>query len=306
MMDISLVFDGLTAIGSLATVGSLFWAVHVFKLSHDREEIATVKKAILSLPVLCDKLQRLLSEPVFSAIGNGIAEELEKYMVEGQSLEEFNKKFMLNAENDNYKALAIYMGMKKCNEIDEIDKVISSIEDCRRSMITQLPIVGRVISILSKFVTLPAERAITARILNNNLKYIVNGEDNIGLINMLEEAMDTGARELYFKRIALHLEGAISANLVHNSLGQDRLSIACKMISIVSKKFETLSEDEFKKVSKIDKKRIQSVERSKDGSTVIEAMELLKIHKSLFSEEEWDFLVEYKGRIVQLEKSRKL
>ena len=145
-MDISLVFDGLTAIGSLATVGSLFWAVHVFKLSRDREEIATVKKAILSLPVLCDKLQRLLSEPVFSAIGNGIAEELEKYMVEGQSLEEFNKKFMLNAENDNYKALAIYMGMKKCNEIDEIDKVISSIEDCRRSMITQLPIVGRVIS----------------------------------------------------------------------------------------------------------------------------------------------------------------
>ncbi len=306
-MSWTLFLQCINAFGALATVGSLAWAIHVYRMAHESDEIIKVRTAILTYPVHCKKIERLLSEPVFSAIGNGIAEELEKYMPEDQSLEDFTNDFMLNTSGDNYKALAIYMGMKKCTEIDEIDSVISSIEGCHRNIVSKFPVLGKALSMLSYYVTLPAERAITAKILNNNLKFEVNGEENEGLKKMLEEAIETGSKELYFKRIALHLEGAVSANLIKSAIGQDSITLARKMIDIISKKFETMTDRRFELLSSSDRKSIklaEDLETSDKLNRVEKAMELLKIHKEMFEEEEWEYLIEYKGRIVQLLKDK--
>ena len=302
-MNWNLLFDCISAFGALATVGSLAWAVHIFRVAHEREEIIGVRNAILTYPVYCKKIERLLSEPVFSAIGNGIAEELEKYMPEGQSLETYTNDFMLNSSGDNYKALAIYMGMKKCDEINEIDEVITNIEECHRNMVSKFPVMGKSFSMLSYYVTLPAEKAITAKILNNNLKFEVDGKENEGLKRMLEEALEAGSKELYFKRIALHLEGAVSANLTKSAIGQDSISLSRKMIEIISKKFEIINDRKLESLSALDRKNInlaESLEALDNKNRVEKAMELLKIHKNIFEEEEWERLIEYKGRIVQL------
>lgn len=303
-MTIDLFFSGLTALGTLVAVGSLIWAIHVYKLTNEDREMAALKREILSYPGYCRKINRLLAEPFFSAVGNSIAEELDKLMPENQSLEDFSNNFMLNADADNYKSLAIYTGMKKCTEVEEISSLIEQLEACHRNIISKLPTFGRALSDLSFYTTLPAERAITTKILNINLKFIVDDGENEGLKKMVSEALGTPSRELYFKRIALHLTMAISANLNKNNYGQDSISLSTKMLSILAKRFESMSNRELKRLCDSDQEKVNTIQKIVDDNeySVQIAMELLKSHKSLYSEEEWDTLIECKGGIIQLMK----
>lgn len=301
-MNIDAILSLISAIGAVATVISLVWAIQIYRLSNENSEMAEVRKYLLAFPEYCRQVDKLLSEPVFSAIGSGISEELEKIMPDNQSIEDFTNDFMLNADNDNYKALAIYLGMKKCPEIEEINKIISKIEECHRNIVSKFPVLGKVYSDLAFYIILPAERAVTAGILNRNLKFIVDDEENEGLKRMLNEAMESSSKELYFKRIALHLTMAISANLKKNAYGQASISLATKMIKIIAKKFETLNNRQLKKMSKVDQKNASKIDDivQKQEYSIQVAIELLKIHKSLYTETEWDSLVENKGGILQL------
>jgi hypothetical protein len=305
-MNWNLFFTAITALGSLAAVASLVWAIYSFRRANETKTMAALKKEILSYPGYCRKIDRLLAEPFFSAIGNSISEELQGFMPDNQSLEEFSNEFMLNPEADNFKALAIYTGMKKCSEIKEIADVIESLDSCQRNIISKLPLLGRVFSDLSLYIVLPAERTITTRILNMNLKFIVDGEENEGLKRVISEALETSSRELYFKRIALHLTGAISANLKKNSYGQGSITLSCKMINVLAKRFESISDRVLKNICKMDQKKIPLIQQtvSSHEYSVEIAMELLKQHKNLYSEDEWDSLIECKGGILQLMKEK--
>lgn len=292
----------IETVGAVATVFSVIWAIHVYKVANEDKELLEIKKAIMTLPEKCKRLDSLLSEPLFSAIGNSIAEELKALNTENQSLEEFSSEFMLNEEARNYKALAIYMGLKKCDEVGDINRLSEEIEECQRIIISKFPVLGKVLSNLSFYITLPAERAVTSGILNINIQFIVDGEENDGLKRAVNSALETGTKELYFKRIALHLTGAISANLSDNNYGQRSISLAQKMLVIVSNIFELLSESELKSLSKKDRKQVNDVQKIEDEMTysVEIAMELLKMYRRLFDEKDWDRLIEYKGRIIEV------
>ena len=74
-MNWNLLFDCISAFGALATVGSLAWAVHIFRVAHEREEIIGVRNAILTYTLFFKNLERFFSVTVFSSIFNLIAEE---------------------------------------------------------------------------------------------------------------------------------------------------------------------------------------------------------------------------------------
>ena len=302
-MNFSLLFSGMTAFGTLVAVASLIWAVYAYVRSNESKEMSALKKEILAYPRYCKKIDRLLAEPLFSAIGNSIAEELEKLMPENQSLEEFSEEFMLNADADNFKALAIYTGLKKCSEVDEISNLIEQIDTCHSNIVSKLPVFGHALSDISFYVSLPAERAITTKILNINLKFVVDGAENDGLKKMVSEALETSSKELYFKKIALHLTGAILANMEkNNSYGQGTITLACRMLNTLTKRFESLTDHGLKKICKLDQSKIPMIEQTdKEQEYSIQvAMELLKQHKHLYSEDDWDTLIECKGGILQL------
>lgn len=301
-MTIELFFSGMTALGTIVAICSLIWAINVYKISNEDKEMASLKKEILTYPGYCKKINRILAEPFFSAVGNSISEELEKMMPENQTIEDFSSEFMLNPDADNFKALAIYTGMKKCSEVNEISSLIEQLDSCHRNIVAQLPVLGRAFSDLSFYTSLPAESAITAKILNVNLKFIVDDEENEGLKKMIATAQESSSRELYFKSIALHLTAAISANLKKNSYGQDSISLSSKMLNVLSNKFESISNKQLKKICKLDQSRAFSISKIVDDNeySVQIAMELLKVHKNLYTEEEWDTLIECKGGIIQL------
>lgn len=201
-------------------------------------------------------------------------------------------------------AVAEAMGMKKCNEVEEVGALIEQLEACHRNIISRLPVLGRALADISFYTTLPAERAITAKILNINLKFIVDEEENEGLKKAISEAQGTASCELYFKRIALHLTAAISTNLNKNSYGQDSISLSTKMLSIISKRFESMSNRKLKKLCDSDQRKSSSIQQIIDENTysIQIAMELLKNYKDLHSEEDWDTLIENKGGIMRLMK----
>ena len=292
----------IQTLGAVATVVSVIWAIHVYKVANEDKEVSEIKKAIMTLPEKCKRLDNLLSEPLFSAIGNSIAEELKVLHTENQPLDEFSNDFMLSEESRNYKALAIYMGLKKCDEVKEINGLVEEIEECQRNIISKFPVLGKIFSNLSFYITLPAEKAITSGILNANIQYIVNGEENEGLKRAVSSALEEGTKELYFKRIALHLTGAISANLSDNKYGQRSITLAHKMLVIIAGVFELIDESRLKTLSKKDRKQVNNVQIIEDDMvySVEIAMELLKIYKNLFDEKSWDKLIEYKGRIIEV------
>ena len=299
---ISIICSIIEAMGAVATVISVIWAIRVYKMSNEDKEVLEIKKDIMTLPEKCKRLDNLLSEPLFSAIGNSIAEELEALNTDNQSLEEFSNDFLLNEESRNYKALAIYMGLKRCDEVKEITKIAEEIEECQRNIISKFPVLGKAFLNLSFYITLPAEKAVTSGILNANIQYIVDGEENEGLKRAVNSALEAGRKELYFKRIALHLTGAISANLSDNKYGQRSITLAQKMLLIISNVFEMLDESDLKSLSKKDRERVNEVQRIEEEMTysVEISMELLKMYKMLFDEKKWDKLVEYKGRIIEV------
>lgn len=303
-MNYELFFSGLTAIGTLVAVASFIWAIYVYMRSNESKEMSELKREILAYPRYCRKIDRLLAEPLFSAIGNSISEELEKLMPENQSLEDFSEEFMLNPDADNFKALAIYTGLKKCNEVEEISNLIEQMDMCHGNIVSKLPTFGRALSDISFYISLPAERAITTKILNINLKFIVDGEENEGLKKVVSEALESASSELYFKRIALHLTSAISANLQKNSYGQGTITLASKMLNTLAKCFESITNHELKKICNLDQKKVSTIQQviSSQEYSIQIAMELLKNHKHLYSEEQWDTLVECKGGILQLMK----
>ena len=76
------------------------------------------------------------------------------------------------------------------------------------------------------------------------------------------------------------------------------------MLSIISKRFESMSNRKLKKLCASDQRKSSSIQQIIDENTysIQIAMELLKNYKDLYSEEDWDTLIENKGGIMQLMK----
>ena len=86
----------IETVGAVATVFSVIWAIHVYKVANEDKELLEIKKAIMALPEKCKRLDSLLSEPLFSAIGNSIAEELKALNIMAQLSRQKSEIFIMN------------------------------------------------------------------------------------------------------------------------------------------------------------------------------------------------------------------
>lgn len=300
-MDLlQIVYSSIEALGSIATVLSVMWAIKVYKTANEEKGYLETKDNIMKIPQLCRELNLLLTEPFFAAIGNSIANELKELFTENQTMEEYSE-FLLDDSSKNYKAIAIYSGLKKCSEVNQINDIIKQLEESTRNILMRFPLFGKSIQKLTFYITKPAEQSISSHSLNKSLSYTMeDGNTNDFLKSVLRDAAATGKKELYFKEIAIYLTNISRMHLSGQHLGQRTIDLSYYMLSIVCKRFGGLDDTTIKRYSKKDKRSAKKFEGFNNEHAVEDAMSVYKIYQKLFPDHEWEKLIEYKGRIIEL------
>ncbi|MBR3237855.1 MAG: hypothetical protein IKF99_05400 [Oscillospiraceae bacterium] len=292
------------ALGTIATVISVFWAIHVYRKANENKSYLEIKDNIIKIPEICHEINSLLTEPFFAAIGNSISKELKELYSSEQTLEDFSEFLLDDESSHNYKALAIYSGLKQCTEVSEINDLIKDIQDAERIVTVRCPYLGKSFSKLSFYITRAAQRTISSRILNRSMTAKFEDEStNEAFKSAIKSASESGSVELYFKEIAIFITAVAKTSLKNEHLGQRTIDLSYTMLKIAGNVFGLLSEFELKKISKKDFKLRKKNYSTGNKHAVEDAMDILKKYKKYYSEDQWDKLIECKGRIIELMES---
>jgi len=293
-------------LGTAATVISVFWAIHVYNKAYEDKITLQVKENIMSLPETCDEINSLLTEPFFAAIGNSIAEELKTLYSPEQQLEEFSEFLLNDEESHNYKALAIYSGLKQCSEVAQIKELIKNIHTSERVITVKCPYLGKAMSKLCFYITHAANKTISTRLLNRSMMArFDDGSENELFTKAVKAALQTGTAELYFKELAIYITEISRDSLKIEHHGQRTIDLSYTMLKHAGNVFGLISETELKRIGKNDMKLQKKNYAVGNKHAVEDAMDILKKYKKYFDEEKWDKLIECKGRIIELMESDK-
>lgn len=290
----------IQALSTIATVASVLWAIHVYRRSNENKNYIDLKESMLQMPDTCFELNSLLTEPFFAAIGNSIANELKELHSPEQSLEDFSD-FLLNDDlSHNYKALAIYSGLKKCSEVSQIQSLIKRIQDDNRVISLRCPCIGKAYSKLTFYIMEAAQKIISSRVLNLSLSSEEEGIENEAFHSAIKNAAETGTTELYFKELAIFITNMSKTALKTEHHGQRTIDLSYKMIKTASSVFGSYDEFDIRKMCKFDQKKLKHDQLPNEKHAVEDAMQIFRNHRNKFSEEQWEKMIECKGRIVEL------
>ena len=288
------------AIAAIGTIGSVLWAIHVYHRENDNRSLLAVKDNILKIPNICSDINILLSEPFFAALGNSIADELKKLHEKEQSLESFSN-FLLNDEKShNYKAQAIYSGLKRCDEVNQIKEMLKMVQDAERSIVLRFPGIGQAIRKLSFYINRAATRTVSSHILNKSVTATFDdGVDNEAFRSAVSNAAATGSTELYFKELAIYITSVVRSSLKRGVLGQRTIDLSLIMIEKTCSVFGEIEIDKLKRICKKDSYLVKKKNEDMQKHAVEDAMIILKYYKKYYKEEQWDKMIECKGRIIE-------
>lgn len=287
-------------IAAIGTIGSVLWAIHVYHKENDNRNLLDIKDNILKIPAICSDINILLSEPFFAALGNSIADELKKLHEKGQSFESFSNFLLSDEKSHNYKAQAIYSGLKRCDEVNQIKEMLKMLQDAERSIILRFPGLGQAIRKLSFYINRAATRTVSSHILNKSIAATLDdGVENESFRSAVSNAAATGSTELYFKELAIYITSVIKSSLKQGVLGQRTIDLSLIMIENTCSAFGEIEINKLKKFCKKDSHLMKKKNEDMQKHAVEDAMIILKNYKRYYKEEQWDKMIECKGRIIE-------
>lgn len=304
--NLKIALSVLQTLGSLATVGSLVWAVRTYRKEKAREflekqerEHQIFKKELSDIPQQFKHLIQLISEPIFAVIGHSIAEELKTLKPKNQSIDDF-AKFLLNPDSSNYIALASYMGHKKCQEITMITDLTNSIAESNRKISINFMFISSIIRRLSHYIITPSQRITSIGFVFSRLRPIdEDGDDNEVFREFIKSALKTGTEELFFKELAIYIVNGYATLLKRNALGKRTIDLSLKMIDIIAYRISLLSSSDILRLREENSNLIEKHKNTDCEHSVQDAVAMLRDVKHLFDEGEWDKLVECNGGIIE-------
>jgi len=288
------------ALGAVGTIASVLFAIYSYRKAQNNASLLEVKRCVWKIPTICDDIDLLLSESFFVALGNSIADELRKLLEDGQSLEDYSQ-FLLNDEKShNYKAQAIYSGLKRCGEVVQIKELIRSVEDAQRTVALRFPGIGSAIRKLFFYIDRAANRTISSRVINRCLSAeLEDGVENKAFKQAISNASATGSSELYFKELAIYITSVANASLRQNALGQRTIDLSLKMLTLSCNVFGELGIGQLNRISRRDARLTKKIEEQKDTHAVEDAMTIFKAYKKYYKEDAWEKMIECKARIIE-------
>ena len=294
-------WDILTqALGALSTAASVLFAIYTYRKAQNNVALLEVKKCVWKIPTICNDINLLLSEPFFAELGNSISDELKKLLEDGQSLEEYSQ-FLLNDEKShNYKAQAIYSGLKRCGEVAQIKELIRSVQDAKRTVTLHFPGIGAAIGKLFFYIDRAANRTISSKVFNRSLSVdLEDGVENTSFKQAVANAAATGSAELYFKELAVYITSVAKASLKQNALGQRTIDLSLKMLSLSCNVLGGLELSQLNRISRRDARLAKKVDGKREKHAVEDAMAIFKKYKKYYKELAWEKMIECKGRIIE-------
>lgn len=288
------------ALGAVGTVASVLFAIFTYSKARNNDSLLEVKKSVWKIPTVCNDINLLLSEPFFVALGNSISDELKKLLEKDQSLEEYSQ-FLLNDEKShNYKAQAIYSGLKRCEDVIQIKELIRSVEDAERTVTLHFPAIGFGLRKLFFYIDRAANRTISSGVFNRSLSAeLEDGVENSAFKKAISTAAATGSPELYFKELAIYLTSVAKASLRQNALGQRTIDLSLKMLALSCNVFGGQDLGRLNKISHTDARLAKKLQGKKGKHAVEDAMIIFKKYKRFYKESDWEKMIECKARIIE-------
>lgn len=288
------------ALGAIGTIASVLFAIYTYRKAQNNAALLEVKRCVWKIPTICNDINMLLSEPFFAALGNSIADELKKLLEDGQSLEDYSQFLLNDDKSHNYKAQAIYSGLKRCDEVAQIKDLIRSVQDAERTVALHFPGIGTAIRKLFFYIDRAANRTISSRVFNDRLAAeLEDGTENTPFIQAVSNAAATGSSELYFKELAIYITSIAKASLKQNALGQRTIDLSLKMLSLSCNTFAGLELGRLNLISRRDAHLIKKIGGSSETHAVEDAMRIFKKYKRYYREAAWEKMIECKGRIIE-------
>ena len=290
----------IECIGAFGTILSVFIAIYTYRHAQTTSALLEVKKSLWIIPTICKEINDLLTERVFSALGDSIASEFRKLYVEGQSLDDFSAFLLNDDKSHNYKAQAIYAGLKKCDEVAKIEGLIKEFDEVQRTVALYFPCIGMALSKIFYYINQGAKRTMHPAIFNRAvLPASSDGTKNTAFIKAITYAKDTNSTELYFRELSDYFSEISEGSLKQTAHGQRTIDLSINMISLTCSILGKLETSRLHRIKRKEK-RISKRSTNIDNEHAVEdAMTVLKKYKRYYKEAHWERMIEWKARIIE-------
>ena len=287
-------------IGAVGTILSVLIAIYTYRHAQTTSALLEVKKGLWIIPTICKEIDDLLSERVFSALGDSIASEFRKLHEDGQSLDDFSDFLLDDDKSHNYKAQAIYAGLKNCDEVTKIEGLIKEFDEVQRTVSLHFPCIGMALHKIFYYIRQGAKRTMHPTIFSRAvLPALPDGTKNTAFIQAITFAKETNSTELYFRELSNYFSEISEGSLRQTAHGQRTVDLSINMISLTCGILGKLETGRLHRI-KHKEKRLSKRNSSIDNEHAVEdAMTVLKKYKRYYKEAHWERMIEWKARIIE-------
>lgn len=288
------------ALGALGTIASVLFAIYNYRKSQNDASLLEVKKCLWRIPSICEEIDNLLSERVFSALGDSIASEFKQLYEKNQSLKDYSNFLIEDDRSHNYKAQAIYSGLKHCDEVAKINELIKEVEEVERTITLHFPCIGVALRKLFFYIKMAARRTMSPKLFSD---CVSNGVENEIFMRAIFEAEKTNSSKLYFKEFSEYFSEISENSLRQNAHGQRTIDLSINMISLTCNVFGGMELGRLNRIRHADirlaKKLKEYSEANSKTHAVEDAMTILKAYKKYYKEISWEEMIECKARTIE-------
>ena len=105
---------------------------------------------------------------------------------------------------------------------------------------------------------------------------------------------------MYLNEIGLYASSVPQFLLNQDRLGQKTFSLAEKIVDILENRFNRMTDVQLRKNSSVQKNKYEKMQEINKKHAIEDAVDALFLIKNIFSDKEWDDIIECKGKIIQL------
>jgi hypothetical protein len=280
-----------SVIGSLATAASVLVAVYAYRRSEDKATFSRFRTSLVDLRNDIRQLDNLLSEASFSEIGTCISEEIRRILPQNPSLETV-ANFLADTANHNYIVTATHLGLHKAGVIRESEELLTKLNRFAVEHREQMPLIASVLDDCIYYIRQSTRAVMAPGVVSVVLKPEKAAERLVPRLRKLKQP------ELMWPEIAEAVSAVSTAMLEH--AGQKVFNESEGITRIIVDTVSSMSDQQLRRLRIKHQLLMRRRKREPDKKPIERVVSTLNLARDLFTDDEWDSIVERKTKIMEL------